>query len=306
MLGGGHECKRVAGAAIVRSNGGSDGGGKLSNEALRRRGHLRAVESQREDERRDNVEFVLVGLRLAGKSPRHRDGLAEAVIHSRAVEEDANVEVTTKVPDGVSHALSVTNVYSKLAPKFLTSVGAGAVDKTLGRRYPCTHGVKITEGKSISSSKSVGMVRPHGIDHEVIGKASRNGMQRKNPIGPGMQHESHEHHAEGATLRDATRMKVCNSQAPRNGVVEQALTVEGFVRLQGTSRESSKHTELNKEVPVNLIKALVNVGRSPVVFLPSNFATSSWRPKRYQASSAPTGFVVPAKATSDSQVAIQD
>ena len=81
------------------------------------------------------------------------------------------------------------------------------------------------------------MVGSQGRDKKVIGKAPRQSTQGPHPTGPWVKKTRDQHHAEGASLGNATGMVMSITKPPSNGVVIFAAGVKVFIGKKGSRRE---------------------------------------------------------------------
>ena len=81
------------------------------------------------------------------------------------------------------------------------------------------------------------MVGTRGRYKKVIGKATRQSTQGPHPTGPWVKKIRDQHHAEGASLGNATGMVMSITKPPSNGVVIFKAGVKGFIGKKGSWRE---------------------------------------------------------------------
>ena len=82
--------------------------------------------------------------------------------------------------------------------------------------------MKVAEGKGIGRAKSSSMVQSSGRHKKVVGKAPRHRTQGPHTTGPWVKKVGDHHHAEGASLRNATGVVMSITEAACNGVVVSA------------------------------------------------------------------------------------
>ena len=129
-----------------------------------------------------------------------------------------------------------------LPAKLLPGRRASAEGVALGRGSFSTQGMQIAEGKSIGRAKSSCMVLTSGRHKEIIGQAPRHRTQGPNTTGPGMEKVRDHHHAQRATLRNATGVVVSGPEPPSNGIIIAAAGMKGAVGQKGTRGEPTQAT----------------------------------------------------------------
>ena len=131
--------------------------------------------------------------------------------------------------------------------------------------------MKKAESKRISRTESGSMVGSRGRDKKIIGKAPRQSTQGPHPTGRWVKKIRDQHHAEGASLGNATGVVISITKHPSNVVVIFAAGVKAFIGKKGSRREPPNAAYLDEKLPLQLVETFENVGRAPCGMLASKF-----------------------------------